>query len=67
LNIQIADEGFNSEATVEIYSLLGVKVYSTRITDPVSTIHPNFRQKGNYFVRITLPSGQVFTEKIVVQ
>jgi len=78
LNINFADPntltGFETllglggfEATVEIYSLLGIQVYSTKITTPVSTIRPDFRQKGNYFVKIKLPSGEVVTEKIVIQ
>ena len=82
LNIQIADPAFTSEtltgfqtllgldgieATVEIYSLLGVKVYSAKITTPITTIQPDLRNKGNYFVMIKLSSGEVFTEKIIVE
>jgi hypothetical protein len=67
LNIQILDSGFDTEATIEIYSLLGVKVYSTKINTPVATIRPDFRMKGNYFVLIKLPSGEVFSKKIIIQ
>jgi len=68
LNINItADAGINTDATVEIYSMLGIKVYSTRITTSTATIRPDFRQKGNYFVKIILPTGDVTTEKIIVQ
>ena len=67
LTITITDTDFDTDATVEIYSLLGVKVYSTKITTPVSTVRPDFRQKGNYLVKITLSSGEVLTEKIIVQ
>jgi hypothetical protein len=71
LNINITDNTLiglgGMEATVEIYSLLGVKVYSTKINTPVATIRPNFRNKGNYIVLIKLPSGEVYSEKIVVQ
>jgi len=67
LNINVADTDFKSKAMVEIYSLLGVLVYSTTIDTPVATIRPDFRSKGNYFVKIMLSSGHVFTEKIIVQ
>ena len=67
LNISITDAGFVSEATVEIYSLFGIKVYSTKVTTPAATIRPDFRHKGNYFVLIKLPSGEVYSEKIIVQ
>ena len=67
LNINISDADIVPNATIEIYSLLGIKVYSTQITTSVATIQPDFRQKGNYFVLIKLSSGEVITEKIVVQ
>ena len=67
LNISILDTNFHTEATVEIYSMLGIMVYSTKLTAPMATIRPDFRQKGNYFVRIKLPTGEIFNAKIVVQ
>ena len=67
LNINLTDADFETEATVEIYSLLGIKVYATRITTSTATIRPDFRQKGNYFVKIILPTGDVVMEKIIVQ
>ena len=67
LNIDVTDAGLDAEATIEIYSLLGVKVYSTTINTPFATIRPNIQIKGNYFVKIKLSSGEVINEKIVVQ
>jgi len=67
LNINIADSNFKSDATVEIYSLLGTKVYSKTIATPLATIKPDFKQKGNYFILIKLPSGEAFSEKIIVK
>ena len=67
LNINLTDTHFDTEATIEIYSLLGIQVYSGKITTSVATIRPDFRQKGNYFVKITLSSGEVFSEKLIVQ
>ena len=67
LNIDITDAGLDVEATVEIYSLIGVQVYSTKINTPIATIRPDIQIKGNYFVKIKLSSGEVINEKIVVQ
>lgn len=67
LNINIINEQFDSEATVEIYSMLGLQVYSTKINTPVTTVRPTIQQKGIYFVKIKLSSGEVLNEKIIVQ
>jgi hypothetical protein len=55
------------EATVEIYSLLGVKVFSATITPPSATIRPNIHSRGNYIVKIKRSSGASFSEKIIIQ
>ena len=67
LNINLSETEFNTEATVEIYSLLGRMVYSTRITPQTATIRPDFQHKGTYFIKIKHPSGEIFSEKIIVQ
>ena len=67
LTVNIAHSDVEEEAIVEIYTLQGIQVYSTKITSPTSTIRPDFQHKGNYLVTIKLSSGKVFTEKIIVQ
>ena len=67
LHINLTDIDFSSEATVEIYSLLGTLTYSTKITPPNASIKPDFQQKGHYIIKINLPSGEILTEKIIVQ
>ncbi|MDR0797028.1 MAG: T9SS type A sorting domain-containing protein [Tannerella sp.] len=67
LNIRIVDAAFGAEAEVEIYSILGLKVYSTKINSAVATIRPAGLNKGNYIVRIKLATGEVLNEKIIVR
>ena len=66
LNINIQDYESNSETVVEIYSITGVKVYNTKIDSTVTTINPGMVNKGIYFVKVTLSSGEVYSEKIIV-
>jgi hypothetical protein len=67
LNVEIKEANTAINARVEIYSVLGLKVYSTRINMPVTTIRPTGMNRGNYFVKIRLSSGEIINEKIVVQ
>ena len=65
LNIDIINSGYNEQATVEIFSITGIVVHSTQINNSTSKINTTLT-KGSYIVKITLSSGKVFNEKIVV-
>jgi hypothetical protein len=66
LNIVIQNSVDNEQATVEIFSITGALVRSTQINESTSKINTNNLYKGTYIVKITLSSGKVFNEKIVV-
>ena len=66
LTIVIQSPDNDEQAKVEIFSVTGVIVYSTQISDSLEKINARNLTKGSYFVKITLSSGKVFNEKIVV-
>jgi Putative Ig domain. len=67
LNIDIQDSDLGSGATVEIYSIMSVPVYTAKISTSITTIRADIMNKGIYIVKIKLPSGEVRSEKIIVQ
>ena len=66
LNIDIQGSEYGESATVDIFSSTGVLVYSKKTDAPQTKINTGSFSKGIYIVKITLSSGKVFNEKVVV-
>jgi hypothetical protein len=63
--ITIGDSPFAKNCKVEIYNILGEKIYQAAITYPKSDIDISNQPNGTYFVKIYY--GQAIrTEKIVI-
>ncbi len=59
--------GLSSGFTIELYNLLGEKIYSTVSENSFNQLHLNMQAKGLYLYRVTGSNGIQATGKIVIE
>lgn len=66
LHVDIQGSESETGTTVEFFALTGMRIHAAKINVPNATINIQMLTKGCYVVKITLPSGKIVNEKIVV-
>jgi len=67
LNEQMLNQVQHDKAVLEIYNVLGEKIFSrTETENPQSEIDLSNHAPGIYFVKVQTPE-KIFTQKLVVQ
>lgn len=56
-----------TELDIEIYNIIGERIYKTKLNSLLTTIELNNQAKGVYFVRITENNKSVIIRKIIIQ
>ncbi len=64
-NFFMVDLGANVESQVELYNLVGQRIYSQTTSDATVTVNTNNLESGVYMLRVT-QNGAVHTSKVVI-
>ncbi len=59
-------ENFNKTYNIEVYSLSGAKVYSTRINKSDNNVNLENLKEGLYIIRLE-NEGELYTQKIQIR